>query len=111
MIHYPSRRDVVKMAAGLTAVSSSSVDPRGAFAYVERMAPLEGRMVSKIDMILRAATSAGEVPGVVALAATDNGILYEGHFGRRRLGDGPTEFETIAGMAKCQENVKGTMPV
>jgi CubicO group peptidase (beta-lactamase class C family) len=46
-------------------------------------------MVSKIDMILRAATSAGEVPGVVALAATDNGILYEGHFGRRRLGDGP----------------------
>ena len=39
--------------------------------------------------MLRAATSAGEVPGVVALAATDNGILYEGIFGRRRLGDGP----------------------
>ena len=87
MIHYPSRRDVVMMAAGLTAVSSSSMDPRAAFAKVER-APLEGRVVSKIDMILRAATGAGEVPGVVALAATDNDILYEGHFGRRRLRDG-----------------------
>src|SRR5262249_44652044 len=35
-----------------------------------------------------AATSAGELPGVVALAATDNGIAYEGVFGRRRLPDG-----------------------
>jgi methyl acetate hydrolase len=89
MIHYPSRRDVVKTAAGLTAVGASSLDPRGAFAQVERMAPLEGRMGSKIDMILRAATESGEVPGIVALAATDNSILYEGHFGRRRLRDGP----------------------
>ena len=39
--------------------------------------------------MLRAATSAGEVPGVVALAATDDGILYEGSFGRRRVLDGP----------------------
>jgi methyl acetate hydrolase len=89
MIQYPSRRDFVKMAAGLTAVSSSSLDPREAFAQVDRLAPFEGGMVSKIDMILRAATSAGEVPGVVALAATDNRILYEGYFGRRRLRDGP----------------------
>jgi methyl acetate hydrolase len=89
MIHYPSRRDVVKTAAGLTAVGASSLDPRGAFALVERIAPLEGRIGSKIDMMLRAATDSGEVPGIVALAATDNGILYEGHFGRRRLRDGP----------------------
>src|ERR1019366_6102362 len=30
-----------------------------------------------------------EVPGVVALAATDNGVVYEGIFGKRRLHDGP----------------------
>ncbi len=39
--------------------------------------------------MLRAATSAGEVPGVVALAATDNDIVYEGTFGIRRLPAGP----------------------
>ncbi|HMG79881.1 MAG TPA: serine hydrolase domain-containing protein [Xanthobacteraceae bacterium] len=44
--------------------------------------------LSQIDSILRAATSAAEVPGVVALAATDRGILYEGIFGKRRLGEG-----------------------
>ena len=28
------------------------------------------------------------MPGIVALAATDRGLLYEGIFGKRRLGDG-----------------------
>ena len=39
--------------------------------------------------MLRAATGAEEVPGVVALAATDKGIVYEGVFGMRRLRGGP----------------------
>lgn len=34
-----------------------------------------------IDAILRRAVAAGEVPGVVAAAATDRGLLYEGAFG------------------------------
>lgn len=87
MIHRPSRRDIVKTAVSLTAVGSLGV--RAAFAHAEEPALPDHATVSNIDSMLRTATSAGEVPGVVALAATDNGILYEGHFGRRRLRDGP----------------------
>jgi methyl acetate hydrolase len=38
-----------------------------------------------VDGILRQATDSREVPGVVAMAATDRGLLYEGAFGRRAL--------------------------
>jgi CubicO group peptidase (beta-lactamase class C family) len=83
MIVRTSRRDFVKMSAKLAAVSSLGVG-YPALARAQAPAPGVGR-VSHIDSILRAATSAGEVPGVVALAATDNDIVYEGVFGSRRL--------------------------
>jgi len=38
-----------------------------------------------VDAVLREAAESGEVPGVVAMAATDRGPLYEGAFGRRAL--------------------------
>lgn len=38
-----------------------------------------------VDGVLRQATDSREVPGVVAMAATDRGLLYEGAFGRRAL--------------------------
>ena len=41
----------------------------------------------KIDATLQEAVAAGTVPGIVAMAATDKGRLYEGAFGVRRLGD------------------------
>ena len=40
----------------------------------------------RIDAVLRAAVEAKEVPGVVAMAATDRGPLYQGAFGVRALG-------------------------
>ncbi len=42
-----------------------------------------------IDDVLRKAAEAGEVPGVVAMAATTQGLIYEGAFGKRWLPDGP----------------------
>ena len=39
-----------------------------------------------IDHVLRQAVQAHDVPGVVAMAATDQGIMYEGAFGTRELG-------------------------
>jgi CubicO group peptidase (beta-lactamase class C family) len=65
--------------------------------------------VSDIDAALRRAVEAGEVPGVVALAATDRGILYEGAFGQRDIGAGPemaldTIFR-IASMTKAVTSV------
>ena len=47
------------------------------------MAVAETRL--QLDQMLRAAVEAAEVPGVVALAADDRGLLYEGAFGVRDL--------------------------
>src|ERR1700732_1661089 len=70
----------------------------------EPMEPLAG-----IDAALSRAADAKEVPGVVALAATDTGILYEGAFGLRDVVDGPamtldTVFR-IASMTKAVTSV------
>src|SRR5215470_13693411 len=64
---------------------------------------------ANIDAVLGAATRAEQVPGVVALAASDDDILYEGVFGLRRLPDGPamtrdTVFR-IASMVKLITSV------
>ena len=98
MIHKPDRRKVLKATATLTAASYLG-------ATWTRGAPLAGN----IDSVLRAAVRAGDVPGIVALAATDNGIVYDGIFGQRRLPDGPamtrdTVFR-IASMVKAITSV------
>jgi len=43
----------------------------------------------RIDAALSRAVEAKEVPGVVAMAATDAGVLYEGAFGLRDIKSGP----------------------
>jgi CubicO group peptidase (beta-lactamase class C family) len=40
---------------------------------------------AQIDAILRQASDAGEIPGVVAIAANSNDVIYQGAFGKRDL--------------------------
>src|SRR5690242_8933509 len=60
---------------------------------------------TKIDEPLGAAVERGDVPGVVAMAATRGEVVYEGAFGRRALPDGaPMTSDTvfwIASMTKA----------
>jgi CubicO group peptidase (beta-lactamase class C family) len=107
MIHRPSRREVVKTTVKLAAASALGAG----YAPVARAkeAPPAAGTFSRLDSILRAATSAGELPGVVALAATEEGPVYEGVFGTRRLHAGPpmsrdTVFR-IASMVKLITSV------
>src|ERR1700741_2871011 len=62
-----------------------------------------------IDAALSRAIEAKEVPGVVALAATDTGVLYEGAFGLRDIVDGPAMTRDsvfrIASMTKAVTSV------
>jgi CubicO group peptidase (beta-lactamase class C family) len=62
-----------------------------------------------IDAALSRAVEAKEVPGIVALAATDTGILYEGAFGVRDVVDGPAMTRDsvfrIASMTKAVTSV------
>lgn len=46
------------------------------------------RSTTEIDRVLAAAIDRGDVPGAVAMAATADGMLYEGAFGRRAVPDG-----------------------
>ncbi len=61
--------------------------------------------MSEIDAVLRQAVDQGEVPGIVAIAASPEAILYEGAFGRRSLaGSAPMDMRTvfrIASMTKA----------
>ncbi|MFN5526791.1 serine hydrolase, partial [Bradyrhizobium sp.] len=58
-----------------------------------------------IDRGLRQRAEAGEIPGVVAVAADSNGVIYEGAFGKRDLGrDDPMTTDSvfwIASMTKA----------
>ena len=65
--------------------------------------------LARIDAVLSRAVEAREVPGVVAMAATERGTLYEGAFGMRDLANGPamtpdTVFR-IASMTKAVTSV------
>ena len=61
-------------------------------------------MTEKIDEMLQAAVARGDVPGVVALAAGDDGVLYEGAAGLRAADAGdpitPDTMLRIASMTK-----------
>jgi hypothetical protein len=65
---------------------------------------------ARIDAVLRRAVDAREVPGVVAMAATDAGLLYEGAFGPRAPEPGaaamtPDTVFRIASMTKAITSV------
>jgi methyl acetate hydrolase len=75
-----NRREFLKNAAAVTATASLGASIRRAAAAQTHV---------QIDAALRRAVEAGEVPGVVAMAATDKGTLYEGAFGTRDLAKGP----------------------
>src|SRR5262249_23312087 len=73
-----SRRDLLK---GTLALAAASVG----HASMPRRVAAQGSARAQIDGVLRQAVDAKEVPGVVAMAATDKGLLYEGAFGSRAL--------------------------
>jgi methyl acetate hydrolase len=83
MISRPSRRDVVKTTVKLAAVGSLGVS--GAGVAWAKGSPRNIGTFSDLDALLRAATSSGELPGVVVLATSADSLVYEGVFGKRRL--------------------------
>jgi CubicO group peptidase (beta-lactamase class C family) len=103
-----SRRDVLKGTLALAAALSVGVDTatRSRRGEAQESAVLPR---ARIDGALRQAVDAQDVPGVLAMAATDKGLLYEGAFGTRVLGDGSamtldTVFR-IASMTKAVTSV------
>src|SRR6266478_2623267 len=64
---------------------------------------------SGVDEVLRAAIDRGDVPGVVAMAATREGAVYQGAFGRRALPDGaPMTADTVFWIASMTKAITST---
>jgi CubicO group peptidase (beta-lactamase class C family) len=62
-----------------------------------------------IDQVLQQAVSTGEVPGVVALAADDGGVIYQGAFGRRSLAsDDAMSLDTVFRIASMTKAITAT---
>jgi CubicO group peptidase (beta-lactamase class C family) len=62
--------------------------------------------IARIDAVLRRAVETKEVPGVVAMAATDKGVIYEGAFGTRDLANGPDmTLDTVFRLASMTKPV------
>jgi len=74
-----NRRDLLKSFTTLAAASSivGAVKPASADVANPGLSPSLGQ----VDQALREAVNAGKVPGVVAIGATDKGVVYEGAFG------------------------------
>jgi methyl acetate hydrolase len=61
-----------------------------------------------IDQLLRGAVSAGQVPGIVALAADRGGTFYQGAFGKRGLAEEtPMTPDTVFRIASMTKAVTG----
>jgi len=99
-IRQQTRREILKATAALTATASVG-------AVVGRAAAQGGTAQSgQIDAALRRATDAKDVPGVVAVAANDKGVIYEGAFGTRNLTQGPAmTLDTIFRLASMTKAV------
>ena len=95
-----TRREILKVTAALSATASVG-------AVIGHAAAQGGAAQSRqIDAVLRRATEAKEVPGVVALAANDKGVIYEGAFGTRDLAKGPAmTLDTIFRLASMTKAV------
>lgn len=61
---------------------------------------------ARIEAEFRRAVESGEVPGIVAVAANERGILYEGAFGTRDIASGPAmTIDTIFRIASMTKAV------
>jgi len=101
-----TRRDVLRAAVVAGTVASVGFNVRGASAQAARQS----------DGVLRQAVDAREVPGVVAIAATDKGVLYEGGAGARSFEAGAPAMTAdtlfrIASMTKAITSVAAMQQV
>jgi methyl acetate hydrolase len=88
-----------------TAVAIAMAGLSGRAAFTQQRADT----AAAIDEVLRRAAESRQVPGIVALAATDQGTLYEGAFGKRKLPDGPAmTLESVFWIASMTKPVTST---
>ena len=98
---FTNRREFMKAAAALLAAAAAQ---QGRFAYAG-----ESDLKQIVDALLRQATDAADVPGVIATATTRDSTIYEGAFGIRTLGqDTAMTMDTVVWIASMTKALTGT---
>ena len=65
--------------------------------------------LTSIDKVFSQAVDSKAMPGIVAVAATDKGTLYEGAFGKRELGkNAPMSLDTVVWIASMTKAITAT---
>jgi len=77
----PDRRTVLRTITTLAAASSMAKMTTAPAAAATESDPGLSPAFGQVDQALRQAVNARTVPGIVAIAATDKGVVYEGAFG------------------------------
>ena len=96
-----SRRTFLKGAAAAGTLAA------GPFITSRRARGQNG--LQNVDKAFGQAVDAKAMPGVIAVAATDKGILYEGAFGKREIGkDAPMTLDTVVWIASMTKAITAT---
>jgi CubicO group peptidase (beta-lactamase class C family) len=65
--------------------------------------------IASVDKLFSQAVESKAMPGIVAVAATDKSIVYEGAFGKRELGkDAPMTADSVVWIASMTKAITGT---
>ena len=61
-----------------------------------------------LDSTFSQAVAAKKIPGIVAMATTDKGVIYEGAFGQREIGKpAPMTLDTVVWIASMTKAITG----
>src|SRR3954454_13674759 len=94
------RREFLKAGAALVAAAAAQ-QGRGAFAGSD--------LQQTTDEVLQAGVASGDVPGVIAMATTPGGTIYEGAFGKRALDqNSEMSLDTVVWIASMTKALTGT---
>src|SRR3954452_2264030 len=94
------RREFLKAGAALVAAAAAQ-QSQVAFAGSD--------LKQSADEVLQAGVDSGDVPGVIAMATTPSGTIYEGAFGKRALDhDSEMSLDTVVWIASMTKALTGT---
>jgi methyl acetate hydrolase len=105
----PSRRDFLKAATVGTTVASVAVASRPRSTAADELKPGQRQALVGIDEAFQKAVDSQRIPGVVAMAATDKGVIYESAVGYRDVASGRRmTLDTVFWIASMTKAVTAT---
>jgi CubicO group peptidase (beta-lactamase class C family) len=103
-----SRRDFLKTASAVAATTSFAGGV-GSSGVARATTSSQTVALANIDKAFQQAVDAKKLPGVVAIAANERGIIYEGAVGKRDMANGPDmSLDTIFWIASMTKAVTAT---